>query len=177
MTNPYPNQQPAPGVPNVNQPVPQPAPTQGVPPQNGEVVQERTVPTSGSTVAEPKKKKNWLWWLIPIILVPVLAVIAWFVLGDRLAGEDTEGSNSEVVETATVDELAPAPAPLDEQEPFVTETLDPLPPADPAAPPVENPDGMVAPEAPAPEQAPEVVDPVVPGGEEMAHATDPAPAQ
>ena len=177
MTHPYPNQQPAPGVPNVNQPT-QPAPTQGLPPQNGEVVQERAVPASGSTVAEPKKKKNWLWWLIPVILIPVLAAIAWFALGDRLAGEDTDDSNSEVVETTSVEEeLDPAPAPLDGQDPLVTETLDPLPPVDPGAPQVENPDGMVAPDAPAPEQAPEVVDPVVPGGEEMAPAPAPAPAQ
>lgn len=174
MTNQYPNQQPAPGIPNVNQP----APTHNAPPQTGEVVQERAIPTNaqGSTAVEPKKKNgiaSKLWWLLPLILVPILALLAWLVFGDR---DTTETTNTEVVETTT-EELAPAPAPIEDQNPVITETLDPIAPVDPNVPPAVNPDGVVAPEAPAPEQAPEVVDPVVPGADELAPAPAPAPAQ
>lgn len=179
MTNPFPNQQPAPGVPNVNQPA---NPVNGVPTQTTEVVQERTVPVAGSTAVETKKKKNWLWWLIPLILIPLLAGIAWLVLGDRNANDtDTvETTTTDVVETTVTDELAPAPAPIEDQNPVITETLDPVAPIDPAAPavpPAVNPDGAVVPGASAPEQAPNVVDPVVPGADQMAPAPAPAPAQ
>lgn len=181
MTNQYPNQQPAPGIPNVNQP----APAQTAPAQTSEVVQERVAPATGSTTVETKKKNNkgWLWWFIPLILVLLLATLAWWIFGDREGNDEeaVETTVTDVIETEVDDELAPAPAPIEGQDPSILETLDPVAPVDPMVPPAaDNPEGVVdpdavAPEAPAPEQAPDVVDPVVPGADEMAPA--PAPAQ
>ena len=94
-----------------------------------------------------------------------------------------ETTTTDVIETEVDDELAPAPAPIEGQDPSILETLDPVAPVDPMVPPAaDNPEGVVAPdavapEAPAPEQAPDVVDPVVPGADEMAPAPAPAPAQ